>query len=181
MSLKRKREKITATEATLSHQLSRSNDSLEYKGYLLAMAACEDKLNAFYRQERWRGWKFRLYCRRRSSQDRLLNRISNTYGPDCHIYYGNWSRHSQMKGCAPTPNIMLKRILSVRFKVVEVDEYRTSKMCNSCKGALKSYRKKNGRQSFSRLVCKSCGGKGRMPSKRFVDRDLNAAMNILIQ
>ena len=42
----------TATEATLSRQLSRSNDSLEYKGYLLATAACEDKLNAFYRQER---------------------------------------------------------------------------------------------------------------------------------
>ena len=44
---------------------------------------------------------------------------------------------------------------------------------------LNSYRKKNGRQSFSRLVCESCGGKGETPSKRFVDRDLNAALNIL--
>ena len=75
---------------------------------------------------------------------------------------------------------MLKRILSVRFKVVEVDEYRTSKMCNSCGGALKSYRKQNGRQSYSRLVCESCGGKRKTLSKRFVDRDLNAAMNILM-
>ena len=87
---------ITSIEATLSRQLSRRNDSLEYKGYLLAAAACEDKMNTFYRQERWRGWKFRLYCRGRSSQDRLMNRISDTYGPYCHIYYGNWSRRSQM-------------------------------------------------------------------------------------
>jgi len=171
---------IIETESNLSCRLSRSNDPLEYKGYLLAAAACKDQLNAFYRQERWRGWKFRLFCRGRSSRDRLLNRISDAYGPNCRIHYGNWSRRSQMRGCAPTPNVMLKRVLSARFRVVEVDEYRTSKTCNSCGGNLKSYRKRNGRQSHSRLVCESCGGKGLTPSKRFVDRDLNAAMNILL-
>ena len=52
--------------------------------------------------------------------------------------FGNWSRKTQMRGYQPTPNAHLKNLLSKRFKVVEVDEFRTPKTCNSCMGTLKA-------------------------------------------
>ena len=85
-----------------------------------------------------------------------------------------------MKGCQPTPNAILKSLLSKRFKVTEVDEFRTSKICNSCMGTLKSYRTRSGKLSRSRLCCESCGSENKKLSKRFVDRDVNAALNILL-
>ena len=93
--------------------------------------------------------------------------------------YGNWSRRDQMKGSQPSPTIGLHKVLSTRFRVVEVDEYRTSKVCNLCKRDLSSYIKKDRKKSYSRLCCTNCiCPKDR--SKRFVNRDLNAAANILL-
>lgn len=61
-----------------------------------------------------------------------------------------------------------------------MDEFRTSKTCNSCTGELKSYLKQDRTRSHSRLCCETCGGEGLKPSKRLVDRDHNAALNILL-
>ena len=44
--------------------------------------------------------KFRMFRFRKRSEDRLLNRIVEKYG---RLFYGNWSRKSQMQGCAPLP------------------------------------------------------------------------------
>ncbi len=85
-----------------------------------------------------------------------------------------------MKGCDPTPNIGLKRLITKRFRVKEVDEFRTSKTCNSCMGELKRYWKRNGKLSYVRLYCDACGGEMQKPSKRFVNRDENAAQSILL-
>ena len=84
-----------------------------------------------------------------------------------------------MSGCDPSPVVGLRKAMRKRFSVEDVDEHKTSKMCNRCMSELSSYAKKNGRSSYSRLCCTSCGGpKDRL--LRFVDRDLNAAANILL-
>ncbi len=59
----------------------------------------------------------------------------------------------------------------------DVDEFRTSKTCNACLGELRRYRKRGGRLSHSRLFCPTCSS--RMGRPFFVDRDVNAATNIL--
>lgn len=58
------------------------------------------------------------------------------------------------------------------FKLIITDEFRTSKTCHRCLRYLETYTKRNGRQSYSRLYCRECN--------RFVDRDKNAALNILL-
>ncbi len=50
-----------------------------------------------------------------------------------------------MKGCSPSPVIGMRKILAKRFRVKEVDEFKTSKICNACSGELSSYRKKDGK------------------------------------
>lgn len=116
----------------------------------------------------------------------MLNRISDKYGSDCTINYGNWSSGHQIKGCLPTPNQGMRRLISKRFHVIDIDEYKTSKVCNLCMSELKRYKKRDGRLSHSRLCCTSCFSntcgheKGSLKrSTRFVDRDNNAAANIL--
>ncbi len=178
---KSKEASVLEAESLLSSCFSRSNDASQYKRYLSECASCEKVMNDFYGKEKWRGWKFRIYCKTRSSRDKLMNKMEKTYGKDCTIHYGDLSRRSQMKGCDPTPNGSLKEAIAKRFEVKDVDEFRTSKTCNACGFDLKSYKKKNGKRSHSRLLCETCGGKNSLtPAKRFVDRDLNAAHNILL-
>ena len=108
------------------------------------------------------------------SEDMLLNRIEDKYGKN---YYGDWSR-SQMPGCIPSPTSGMSKMLLKRFTVTYVDEFRTSVTCNRCENRLVKYRKKTGTLSHSRLCCETCGLKQKR-SKKFLDRDLNAAANIL--
>lgn len=46
-----------------------------------------------------------------------MNNVASTYGKNCLIIYGNWSRQEQMKGCQPSPTIGLRKTLSTRLKV----------------------------------------------------------------
>ncbi len=75
--------------------------------------------------------------------------------------------------------VKLSKMPRKRFSVTDVDEYRTSRTCNMCMGALSTYLKRDGRRSYSRLCCSNCG-RPKDRSKRFVDRDSNAAVNILL-
>ncbi len=111
----------------------------------------------------------------------MKTRVEEMYKGDCILHYGDWSRKDQMKGCAPSLGVGMKRMLSKRFEVREEDEYKTSKTCNLCLGEMKRYKKRDGKQSYSRLCCENCAGHhDRDRSKRFADRDLNAAANILL-
>jgi transposase len=84
-----------------------------------------------------------------------------------------------MKGCTPSPTVGLEKMLRRKFEVCKVDEYKTSKVCNRCKNELSTYKKRDGKNSYSRLCCHGCRSKNKL-SKRFVDRDLKAAANILL-
>ena len=70
-------------------------------------------------------------------------------------------------------------VLEVGFNVQIVDEFKTSKTCNVCFNDLETYKKRNGKNSYTRLCCTNCP----LPTdreKRFVNRDVNAAANILL-
>ena len=108
----------------------------------------------------------------------LLNRTMRTYGEECVIFYGNWSGRSQLKGCKPFPTSAIRKLFEKKFCVVEVDEYKTSVICNLCQSRLCKYRKQNGTLSHARLYCSDCKLEEKR-TKRFVDRDINAAKNIL--
>ena len=109
-------------------------------------------------------------------EKKLLNLIGKKYGKDCRLYYGNWSMKSQMKGCTPSPTSGMRRL---RFEVIVVDEFKTLVTCNRCMNRLEKYRDRRGKLSYSRLCCTSCGLEKKR-SKWFVDRDSNAAANILL-
>ncbi len=45
---------------------------------------------------------------------------------------------------------------------------------------MSGHMKRDGQRSYSRLCCWNCAGRYKNRSKRFADRDLNAAANILL-
>ena len=169
---------ISQIEAKLSRLCFRTVNWETYKEYLLTKRDVDAETVPFYLQERWRAWKFRLYCKRRSSEDRLIEKLKKTFGPDCKLYYGDWSSKYQQRGCTPMPNKGLRLKLKKRFILQEVDEFRTSKICNGCLGELRRYTKRGGQLSYSRLFCPTCSSRTGRPV--FVNRDVNAASNILL-
>ena len=68
-----------------------------------------------------------------------------------------------MKGCDPSPVVGMKEVISKKFRVVDVDEYKTSVTSNQCFGRMSRYRRRDARER----------------SRQFADRDDNAARNIL--
>ena len=179
-----KREKALAGIAELETKLSlhsrRTNDPDEFWRYLEAKKAFDDSAaRGFYERLTWRNWKLRTFAARKSSEDRFLDRVASTYGSECTIFYGDWSRKDQMPGCEPSPVVGLRKAMRKRFHVNDVDEYLTSKICNGCMSELSSYKKRDGRRSYSRLCCMNCR-RHKDCSVRFVDRDLNAAANMLL-
>ena len=56
----------------------------------------------------------------------MINTIENKYGKDSTIIIGDWSIGKQMRNFISTPNLSLKRKLTERFRVLNIDEYRSS-------------------------------------------------------
>ena len=77
-----------------------------------------------------------------------------------------------MKGCDPSPVSGMKKMLSRRFRLEEVDEHLMSKTCR-CQGKLERYRRRDRRLLYARLQCPfcNCGGERIKPFPRFVNRD----------
>jgi len=60
--------------------------------------------------------------------------IKKEYWLDVSIFIGVWSNgNTQMKHFVSTPRIGLKRKLKKNFKVYNLDEYKTSRMCYKTK------------------------------------------------
>ncbi len=117
---------LLEAEQALSGHSRKTNNADEFIAYLKAKKEHDERPSSFYQQAKWRGWKLRLFCHRRRSEDSFCNRVASTYGEECTLYYGNWFRINQMKGCSPSLVIGMRKILAKRFLVKEVDEFKTS-------------------------------------------------------
>jgi len=138
-----------------------------------------EELQNFYENPLFRKLKLRRYCRTKSSEDRMLNEIEKQYGKDLLIGLGDWSLNTshQMKGCMPTPNKGITKILKKRFDVVGVDEFRTSKLYyKDTTQELTNLKVKRGKQSRSIHTLLTLT---RNPNGVIMNRDCNASQNIL--
>jgi len=68
------------------------------------------------------------YIERNKHEDLLLDMIEYEFGSDITIIMGDWSCNKQKVKHVTTPNKRLLRKLNNRFKVLMIDEYKTSKI-----------------------------------------------------
>ena len=146
----------------------------KFKNFIKEKNELNEKLKKFYNQELHRKLKWRSWIYQRKSEDKFLNRIEETYGKkeDILLCYGNWSRTSQMKYIMPTKGVGLRRVISKKYDVVLIDEFKTSALCSKCNKELDNYK-----NIHRLLVCKNCGLENK--NSVFINRDMNACINMV--
>jgi hypothetical protein len=182
----KKKNGIIEKETELSHFKSNTLIPEEYTKFIVKKTTLNNELKDFYQQPLFRKLAFRRFIRTKQSEVKLLNEIENTYltkeeikqGKKLLILHGDYSRTSQMKGCIPTPNIGLKKLLLSRFDVVDVNEFNTSKLYNKTKREMENVivKRKKHRKHLHEILTPKEETKCRI----FVNRDVNACKNILL-
>ncbi len=182
----KKKNGIIEKETELSRFKSNTLIPEEYTKFIVKKTILNNELKDFYQQPLFRKLAFRRFIRTKQSEVKLLNEIENTYlnkeeikqGKKLLILHGDYSRTSQMKGCIPTPNIGLKKLLLSRFDVVDVNEFNTSKLYNKTKREMENVivKRKKHRKHLHEILTPKEETKCRI----FVNRDVNACKNILL-
>ena len=117
---------ICETENTLSAYNSKTCNLTKFKKYIKEKNKVNDKLFKLYENEKFRQYKWYAYINKKRTEDNMLNLIENKFGKDLIVIQGNWSIKKQMRNFISTPNLGIKRKLKERFKVFNIDEFRTS-------------------------------------------------------
>ena len=146
----------------------------------------------FHIEKGFRNLNFTSYCRSKATLAKICERISGVTKKTKHmktlVGFGYYSQqHGLVKSHPTTPILRLKKELRRYCKVVDIDEYKTSKTCSSCNKEIVLYRNRIQRKKMGILEpiakmsnihsvirckhneCKLC----------CMDRDINASKNIL--
>lgn len=146
----------------------------------------------FHIEKGFRNLNFTSYCRSKATLAKICERISGVTKKTKHVKtlvgFGDYSQqHGLVKSHPTTPILRLKKELRRYCKVVDIDEYKTSKTCSSCNKEIVLYRNRIQRKKMGVLEpiakmtnihsvirckhneCKLC----------CMDRDINASKNIL--
>jgi len=179
-----KTEKVIKTETLLSLYNAKSCMVKNFIKYVKMKNIVNNILTTFYQKEIFRKLKWKTYIKTQKSISNLINKIKITFKNDqkkiC-LAYGNWNQPKQMRNYLPTPGIGLKRKLEKYFKIITVDEFRTSKICSNCNRELEKFMirknpkpyKKGYVKVHSLLRCKN------VICNKLWDRDVNASINMV--
>ena len=146
---------------------------------------------SFYGKKKVVEQRFKLYMKRQRTECALVKSID----PDTIIAFGDASMGNHFGHLESTPNKRIKDLIKKNFKIVDVDEHRTSVLCSNCAHVLrmpkmlqrlsKKEKRENNRKKATEKKkeekvpvwgVRRCDNKG---CRKFWNRDTNAARNIL--
>jgi hypothetical protein len=168
---------ITSKDNELSSYNSKSCIINKYREFITKKINTNEVLYKLYQNNKFRQYRWYAFINKKRTEDNMLNKIEKTYTKDSIIIIGDWSIGKQMKNFISTPNLSLKRKLQERFKVYDIDEYRTSclnyRTEELCKNLYLPDKKNKERKMHSILTYK-------MENKRngCINRDKNGCKNI---
>ena len=176
---------IIKKETILSQFNSRTLKPEEYKKFIVQKTKTNNEIKDFYNNILFRKLDFRRYIYTIQSEHKLLNEIENKYlsnedkknGKKILLFYGNYSRTTNMKGKMSTPGIGIKRLLHSKFEILETDEFKTSKLYNKTFKELTNIKVRKGRHTKTLHQVLTLKEETEKCIK--VNRDKNACMNIL--
>lgn len=197
---------IAKIENELKDFKSKTMNTDEYLKFIHKKNEISNKVHDFYKKPLFRNINFRVYCREKKSEANLLNDIEKTFrdkevkrptkkerkqgkkkmndNKPITLLFGNWSRDTQMKNFFPTPNKWFRNLLSKRFNMVIVDEYKTSCTCSETEKEIEKHKyiidgKLKECHKVLTTSVKDTNPTGETVRRIFIDRDINGAKNIL--
>ena len=130
-------------------------------------------------KRRVRRCRWSSYMRRQASLEAMVADISGTKDHaaqrDVLVAYGNAAMHA-VKGTKPVLQKGLRQRLRGRCMFVDIDEFRTSKLCCACHGEMEGKMLKTGKRSYKVRRCENSAC-----HRTFWNRDVNASINILFR
>ncbi len=117
---------ITDIENKLTGYSSKTCFIKKFKEYINEKLKINDELNKLYKEKIFRQYKWYSFINTKRTEDKMVNKIVNKYDKDSIIIMGDWSVGKQMRNFISTPNLSIKRKLSEKFKIYNIDEYKTS-------------------------------------------------------
>ena len=179
-----KRPDISSLTALLpSARTGRVTGLTEHVGYVLRY---KQTLFDFYGARRFQNLKLRRYIHAAKKLRALCKRLAGSDGQSTVVGFGDWSLQTAagvVKRCKPGPSGRLRRQLHKYCKVVDVDEYLTSKTCHEChsrlENMLETYTDAETGRRRSRKVHAVQHCQNSDCSCTTVNRDVNASRNIL--
>jgi hypothetical protein len=158
--------------------VGKTNDISQFCKHLSYSLEKLDKVLEFHYTVPFRKWHFTKYILEQKKMNELCKLISKKENINEHskvlVGFGDWSnpRDSIIKGHRRGPVLKLKRHLRKWCKVLDVNEFRTSKLCCKCYTETQrvSY---NGNKVNSVLRCLN------NECRIVIDRDINGCKNIL--
>ena len=117
-----------------SHKSSRNADFVAYLKKRFSAASAQ--LEALYSATIFRRQAFRVFCGRKSADDKFIDRILKAFkwSEDVRLamLYGNWGRNPNLKHSPPTPGISLRRRVDKIIPSYTTPENYTSSVCFDC-------------------------------------------------
>lgn len=142
--------------------------------FLETLNRTQDAMWTEYLKKYWKEQRFRLYGGKKRVFAKFLNQLGDP--KDIVLAYGDGSFAPTGKGEMSVPTSNAFNECSKRFKTIVVDEFRTSKIYWKTGDILKTVVKQDKRDYVRGLLWYSSTIKS---ESKFVNRDLNAAINIL--
>ncbi len=158
---------------------NKTNDEKEYLSFLKYALRHVVEFLEFHHGKQFRNMRFTTHVRRQKTIHELCRKVTGMNHPGdktvkCIIGFGDWStqRDSIIRGHRRGPVQAFKTLLRRWCDVVDVDEFRTSKLCCNCHHVTEKVRFDDVEvNSVLRCTNNECG--------TTVDRDINGAKNIL--
>jgi hypothetical protein len=184
---------IKEWETQLSTESKYTTKFEEFKSYLSVKLPLYYKLEKYYYDPLRRKLRWNTYINTQKSESKMINNFKSKFGSDdVVIGIGDFDQGSyHMKHKEPTKGKGLRKVLrKAGYKVLLVDEFRTSCKCYNCHcdtekflyrknhKPIKKYQKENGTyqeivQVHGLLRCSSANGCGSL-----WNRDVNGCLNI---
>jgi hypothetical protein len=164
---------------------------------LTRLSLINDYLLKEYEKPLYRKLKLSSYINKQRSESKMLKNFKNKFGSseETLIIIGDYDANTgERKHKGPVKSVGINRLFHSRgYKVLEIDEYCTSKYCNECKLELEHFKEtvvqtKKGPRIVEKLGIKRCTNSecSLRPNEindgpewsRYRNRDKNAAKNI---
>ena len=136
------------------------------------------KYNEYVKKLNWFG-----YINKKRHEDELLNEIEKVYGSDAVFVIGDWGAKGRIKRIS-SPNMGMKKLLSKRFEVYLIDEYKTSKIHNKSEKEGKKlkikieYEKGNKKYKYTKEIHSVLTFQLGDKENECINRDYNACLNM---
>jgi hypothetical protein len=159
--------------------VGKTNDINEFCKHLHYCLSKLDKLLNFHYSIPFRKWKFTKYILEKKKMNELCKLISKKQHINEQskviVGFGDWSnpRDSIIRGHKRGPVLKLKKHLRKWCTVIDVNEFRTSKLCCKCHNETEKMSYNNGVKVNSVLRCLN------NECRIIIDRDVNGCKNIL--